>query len=220
MRAGAPCAPRSHCQGHTAAWKILTVVVRTRAPRATLTKPPTALRLQPQNYPRRRRPVCERTQAAAGGPAAAADDDEPLSPAVRAVFLAVCVATFFSAVSRVAFSVLAPTIQLELGLSLPEVGLLQSALLVGYAAGQVRLYPSAVLLQCMPACLPPPQQGIYNKGRRGVLARRLLCMMRQPPSAKGLARALTRADQYHLTYTSTLHIYNPPQLWQARRHPP
>ncbi|KAL4445790.1 hypothetical protein ABPG77_008989 [Micractinium sp. CCAP 211/92] len=47
-----------------------------------------------------------------------------------------------AAVHRAAFSVLSVPIQLELGLSLPQMGTLQSALLAGYLVGQV---PAGVL---------------------------------------------------------------------------
>ena len=40
-------------------------------------------------------------------------------------------------VHRVAFSVLAVPIQAQLGLSLPQMGMLQSSLLVGYVLGQI-----------------------------------------------------------------------------------
>ncbi len=48
-----------------------------------------------------------------------------------------CLTMGLAAVHRVAFSVLAVPIQAELGFSLPQMGLLQSALLLGYVLGQV-----------------------------------------------------------------------------------
>ena len=55
----------------------------------------------------------------------------------RAVLAVGCLAMFGAAVQRVAFSVLAVPIQAEFGFSLPEMGMLQSALLGGYVLGQV-----------------------------------------------------------------------------------
>jgi len=54
-----------------------------------------------------------------------------------AVYISACVATFLAAVSRVSFSVLAVPIQQQYGLKLSDMGLLQSALLMGYVLGQI-----------------------------------------------------------------------------------
>ncbi|GAB4823811.1 hypothetical protein N2152v2_010857 [Parachlorella kessleri] len=59
--------------------------------------------------------------------------------AVRTVVGAACAAMLLAALHRVAFSVLAVPIQQQFGLSLPQMGLLQSALLVGYVVGQIPL---------------------------------------------------------------------------------
>jgi hypothetical protein len=75
-----------------------------------------------------------RPYAAAAGSDAAAPDPA----ATEAVFLAASLASGLCAVSRVSFSVLAPEIQGALGFSLPQMGVLQSALLAGYVLGQVR----------------------------------------------------------------------------------
>ena len=50
-----------------------------------------------------------------------------------------------AALHRVVFSVLAVPIQQQFGLSLPQMGLLQSSLLIGYVVGQVR---ATALLSC------------------------------------------------------------------------
>lgn len=76
--------------------------------------------------------------ALAGGeelrPVAAA----PATQHARTVLLLACVSMAAAAIHRTAFSVLAPPIQAELGLSLPQMGHVHSALLVGYVLGQVR----------------------------------------------------------------------------------
>lgn len=59
-----------------------------------------------------------------------------------------CVTMAAAAVHRTAFSVLAPPIQVELGLSLPQMGHVHSALLTGYVLGQVGLPSSETCLIC------------------------------------------------------------------------
>lgn len=59
------------------------------------------------------------------------------SPETHAALFIGCMAMAMAAVHRAAFSVLSVPIQLELGLSLPQMGTLQSALLAGYLVGQV-----------------------------------------------------------------------------------
>ena len=53
------------------------------------------------------------------------------------VFLIGCMSTALAAISRTSFSVLAIPIQSQLGLSLSEMGLVQSSLLLGYVVGQL-----------------------------------------------------------------------------------
>lgn len=59
------------------------------------------------------------------------------SKAASTVYYAACLSTFMAAVGRVSFSVLAVPIQQQYNLRLSEMGLLQSALLIGYVIGQV-----------------------------------------------------------------------------------
>jgi len=54
-----------------------------------------------------------------------------------AVYYAACLSTFMASIGRVSFSILAVPIQQQYNLRLTEMGLLQSALLVGYLFGQV-----------------------------------------------------------------------------------
>jgi hypothetical protein len=83
-------------------------------------------------------PSIKRTAVAA----ASADAHAPLpastSSPVRLVFAVACASTFLAAVGRVSFSVLAVPIQQQFGLTLADMGLLQSAMLVGYVIAQVR----------------------------------------------------------------------------------
>lgn len=85
--------------------------------------------------------------AAAGAGDALAGGGEPrpvvAAPAVQhahtvqRMLLLGCVTMAAAAVHRTAFAVLAPPIQAELGLSLPQMGHVHSALLVGYVLGQI-----------------------------------------------------------------------------------
>jgi MFS family permease len=59
------------------------------------------------------------------------------SKAASTVYYAACLSTFMAAVGRVSFSVLAVPIQQQYNLRLTEMGLLQSAMLIGYVLGQV-----------------------------------------------------------------------------------
>lgn len=63
---------------------------------------------------------------------------QPLRPQLWQVIAAVCaVAMLLCNAHRSAFSVLLPLMASDLGLGLWEVGLLQSAMLLGYLAGQL-----------------------------------------------------------------------------------
>jgi hypothetical protein len=69
------------------------------------------------------------------------------------VLVVACLAMALAALHRVAFSVLAVPIQAEFGLSLPEMGMLQSALLGGYMLGQVNWHLGAALaVSATPGC--------------------------------------------------------------------
>jgi hypothetical protein len=69
------------------------------------------------------------------------------------VLVVACLAMALAAVHRVAFSVLSVPIQAEFGLSLPEMGMLQSALLGGYVLGQVsRHWGAAPNVSATPGC--------------------------------------------------------------------
>jgi hypothetical protein len=103
---------------------------RRRAPLALAPPPP-----PPPAHRRRRAAAAMRPYASAVACSAAAAPDPA---ATEAVFLAASLASGLCAVSRVSFSVLAPEIQGALGFSLPQMGVLQSALLAGYVLGQVR----------------------------------------------------------------------------------
>lgn len=98
---------------------------------------------------RRRCSIAPAVAAAAAAGDAAADDElshpipgasaagQPAARHVQHVLLLACVAMAAAALHRVAFSILAPPIQAELGLSLPQMGCAHSALLIGYVLGQV-----------------------------------------------------------------------------------
>lgn len=62
----------------------------------------------------------------------------PATHETLAALLIGCVAMAMAAVHRAAFSVVALPIQQELGFTLPQMGMLQSALLLGYLIGQVQ----------------------------------------------------------------------------------
>ena len=67
----------------------------------------------------------------------ASPDAGSSSAAARAVVAAACAATLLAAVHRSSFAVLAVPIQSQFGFSLAQMGVLQSALLLGYLVGQV-----------------------------------------------------------------------------------
>lgn len=64
-------------------------------------------------------------------------DKDIWTAAAATVYGAACLSTFMAAVGRVSFSVLAVPIQQQFKLSMGDMGLLQSAMLVGYVIGQV-----------------------------------------------------------------------------------
>jgi MFS family permease len=62
---------------------------------------------------------------------------QPPSAQTRTALVLACLVMSLAAVHRVTFSVLAVPIQAQLGLSLVQMGVLQSSLLAGYVVGQV-----------------------------------------------------------------------------------
>lgn len=82
--------------------------------------------------------TCIATTAGSGsdGIVRASSIAQRISP-LTAVYVSACVATFSAAISRVSFSVLAVPIQEQYGLTLGDMGVLQSSLLMGYVLGQV-----------------------------------------------------------------------------------
>lgn len=131
-----------------------------------------------------------------------------------------CVAMLLAAAHRVSFSVLAVPIQQQFALSLPEMGLLQSSLLVGYVLGQIPLGIVADRVggaRLLAACLfvwsfantlfsraPLLQNPMpYMLATRAALGLGQSCIM---PAVSSLSAAWFPAAQRSL-YTSTIYAF-------------
>lgn len=69
------------------------------------------------------------------------------------VFFAACLATFMAAIGRASFSVLSVPIQQSYGLTLSQVGMAQSAMLLGYLIFQVRRTKGYIYISTTTTCL-------------------------------------------------------------------
>ena len=102
----------------------------------------------------------------------------------RPVVAAACAAMLLAALHRVSFSVLAVPIQAQFGLSLPQMGLLQSALLVGYVLGQVGGGLGCVVpwlfSECSNAGAAQRLLGLHNYCAKGLSGREAQQALRDP----------------------------------------